>query len=131
MLCKKKETAKRKVIRQAAAQADQPDVFVKQESPGPDCFPLLMEKTQCPCCIKSDFVLEQERSFRYCRLAVMNNHFERAHLKDLKQAEREARITCKHPKCRENGEDFELESVDHFRSHVQCVHGVWLRPDRK
>lgn len=94
MLCKKKETAKRKVIRQAAAQAAQPDVFVKQESPGPDGFPLLMEKTQCPCCIGSDFVSEQERTFRYCRPAVMNNHFERTHLKALKQAEREARITC-------------------------------------
>jgi hypothetical protein len=130
MLCNKKETAKRKVIRQAAPMSDT-NTFVKQESPGPDCFPLLMEKTQCPCCIGSGLVSEEERTFRYCRPAVMNNHFERTHLKALRQAEREDRITCGHPKCQTNGEDLKLESVDHFRNHVQRVHGVWLRPERK
>jgi hypothetical protein len=44
ILCNKKETAKRKVIR-LKAQAAPADVLVKQEYPGPDCFPLLMEKT--------------------------------------------------------------------------------------
>ena len=44
ILCNKKETAKRKAIKQTA-EAAPIDVFVKQESPGPDCFPLLMDKT--------------------------------------------------------------------------------------
>lgn len=73
ILCNKKETAKRKVIRQAA-QTSGINAFVKQESPGSGCFPLLMEKTQCPCCIGSDLVSEEERTFRYCQPAVMNNH---------------------------------------------------------
>ena len=130
ILCNKKETAKRKVIRRIA-EAAPVDVFVKQESPGPDCFPLLMDKTQCPYCIGSELTSEEERTFRYCRPAVMNNHFERAHLKALRRAEQEDRITCKHPKCQMDGKDLKLESVDHFRSHVQGVHGVWLRPERK
>jgi hypothetical protein len=129
ILCNKKETAKRKVIKQTAQSAPI-DVFVKQESPGPDCFPLLMDKTQCPYCIGSDMTSEEERTFRYCRPAVMNNHFDRAHLKALRQAEKENRITCRHPKCQTDGKDLKLESVDHFRSHVQRVHGVWLRPER-
>jgi hypothetical protein len=130
ILCSKKETAKRKVIR-LKAQSAPADALVKQEPPGPDSFPLLMDKTQCPCCIGNGFISQEERTFCYARPAVMNNHFERAHLKALKQAEREDQITCKHPKCREGGEDLKLVSVDHFRSHVQRVHGVWLRPDRK
>jgi hypothetical protein len=74
---------------------------------------------------------QRKRTFRYCRPAVMNNHFERTHLKALRQAERENRITCKHPKCQMNGEGLGLESMGHFRSHAQRIHGIWLRPERK
>ncbi|KAK3942585.1 hypothetical protein QBC46DRAFT_227083, partial [Diplogelasinospora grovesii] len=43
----------------------------------------------------------EERTFSYCRPAVMNDHFDREHV-------------AKH--------------LDHFRIHVQEVHHVTLRP---
>jgi hypothetical protein len=43
-LCDKRETARCKLTRQSA----QHEVSVKEESPAPDPFPLLMQKTQCP-----------------------------------------------------------------------------------
>lgn len=130
VLCDKRETAKRKAIRKAASPV-QTNVVVKEESPAPDQFPLLMDKTQCPCCIGSRAMLNEERTFRYCRPAVMNDHFDREHLEPMEEAEQQNLITCQHLKCQENGQSLKLVSLDHFRTHVQTVHGVWLRPDRK
>jgi len=48
ILCGKRETARPDHIRRRArAQAD---VTVKKVSPGPDPFPLLMDRKQCPRC---------------------------------------------------------------------------------
>lgn len=126
-LCSKKETVKRKYIRRTA----QADVPIKEESPELDRFPLLMDRTQCPCCIGSKALSEEERAFRYCRPAVMNDHFDREHLKPMKVAEGFKSITCEHPKCQDNGDGLKLKSLDHFRNHVQLVHGVRLRPERR
>ena len=132
-LCSKRETARRKYIRRTA-RADTVDGIempIKEESPDLDRFPLLMEKTQCPCCIGCKALSEEERAFRYCRPAVMNDHFDREHLKPMKVAEECMTITCEHPRCQDNGEGLKLQSLDHFRSHVQRVHGVCLRPERR
>ncbi|KAF9784253.1 hypothetical protein IL306_007721 [Fusarium sp. DS 682] len=128
-LCSKRETVKRKYIRRATPanvpMLDETDVSIKQEVPELDRFPLLMEKTQCPCGIGSKAISEEERTFRYCRPAVMNDHLDREHLKPLKAAERSKSIICEHPGCRDG------ESLDHFRNHVQRVYGVRLRPERR
>lgn len=76
-------------------------------------------------------MLEEERTFYYCRPAVMNDHFDREHLKALKEAERSKLIICKHPGCYNGREGLKLESLDHFRNHVQRVYGVRLRPGRR
>ncbi|KAI3322201.1 hypothetical protein HD806DRAFT_523567 [Xylariaceae sp. AK1471] len=46
-LCNKKETAKRKYIQQNTST----NATIKEESPRPKQFPLLINKTQCPHCI--------------------------------------------------------------------------------
>lgn len=120
----KRETVKRKSIRQAS-DVNPP---IKEESPGPDHFPLLMLKSQCPRCIGDDSMSVQERTFSYCRPAVMNDHFEREHLNVMRGPTKDGVIVCNHPKCRDA--DLKLDSLDHFRNHVARVHGVLLRPSR-
>ncbi|KAK3934986.1 FluG domain-containing protein [Diplogelasinospora grovesii] len=109
----KREMAKRKRILQRAHADD----FVKEKSPRPDPFPLLMRKTQCPRCIGDERQSYEERTFS-CRPA---------HLKEIEERERNNLIFCDHPKCREDG--VKLKHLDHFRNHVQTVHGI--SPRRK
>lgn len=103
---------------------------VKEESPvqvpepDPDPFPLLMDLNQCPDCIGDERMTLQERTFRYCRPPVRNDHFDDAHLEERERAERCGEpIRCHHPKCK----DMKFQHLDHFRNHVQSVHGVPLR----
>lgn len=67
VLCSKRETAKHKYIRRAtpsnAPIVDEIDVPIeKEEVQELDRFPLLMEKAQCPCCIGSKALSEEERT---------------------------------------------------------------------
>ncbi|KAK0637170.1 FluG domain-containing protein [Bombardia bombarda] len=124
----KRETAKRRPIRRRILQRVQAGISVTGESPGPDPFPLLMGKTQCPRCIGDERQSHEERMFPYCRPAVMNDHFDREHLKEMEEMERDNLIFCDHPKCQEDG--VKLKHLDHFRNHVQDVHGITLRPKR-
>lgn len=102
VLWHKRERAKRGRVRRRSPA----DVVVKEESPPPDPFPPLMQKTQCPPCIGDGGMSYEERTFKYYRPAVMNDHFDREHVKD-------------------GGH------LDHFRSHVPGgVHGIRLRPKR-
>ena len=73
----------------------------------------------------------EERKFRYCRPSVMNDHFDREDLQAMELAEEENSITRDHPQCKVDGGVLKLENLDHFRNHVQVVHGVQLRPGRK
>ena len=118
-LCGKRETVKRnRIRRRAQAQAN---VTVKKEYPGPDPFPLLMDRTQCPRCIGDERLSREERTFKYCRPAVMYDHFDRKHARQpggVKQM-------CNHPKCKE--EALEFKHLNHFKNHVEKVHGVKLR----
>ncbi|OAQ58761.1 FluG domain-containing protein [Pochonia chlamydosporia 170] len=128
-LSSKRETIKRKRVHKVsdvdAMSWNFTDVHIKEESPEPDRFPLLMLKTQCPRCIGDNALSIGERTFSYCRPAVMNDHFDREHLDTMKRSDI---IVCNHPKCRDA--DLKLTSLDHFRNHVARVHGVNLRASR-
>ncbi|KAK4108882.1 hypothetical protein N656DRAFT_792137 [Canariomyces notabilis] len=113
-LCDKRETRKRDRIRRRVRA----DGAVKEESPGPDPFPLLMSKKQCPRCIGDKTLSYEERTFEYCRPAVMYDHFDRKHAQDLNP--------CNHPKC--VGCALKFKHLNHFKNHVERVHGVPLRP---
>ncbi|KAK3177464.1 hypothetical protein K4F52_009755 [Lecanicillium sp. MT-2017a] len=129
-LCDKKETGRaNRTQRRARAE-----VFIKQESPesdaspeldlGPDPFPLLMETTQCPDCIGDEQLSVEARTFKWCRPPVLNDHFDNAHLARRETAEQRGEaIWCGHPKCRQQ----KFDHLDHFRNHVESVHGVKLR----
>jgi hypothetical protein len=83
-----------------------------------------MGKTQCPDCIGNQGLTLEERTFPYCRPAVMNDHFEDAHLETMERtAQRGGVIVCKHPECKNLPP---LAHLDHFRNHVQTVHNVIL-----
>ncbi|KAK6859008.1 hypothetical protein PG995_004861 [Apiospora arundinis] len=122
-LCQKRETPRRNHIHKRAQV--QPNV-IGPSPPDHPLSPLLMLKTQCPRCIGDERLSYQERSFTYSRPAVMNDHFERAHVKEIRDLEQDKLIFCEHPTCVEEG--VKLDDLDHFRNHVQTVHGVWLRP---
>ncbi|EXA31395.1 hypothetical protein FOVG_17296 [Fusarium oxysporum f. sp. pisi HDV247] len=127
-LCDKRETVKRNRIRQRAEaqlsiKTEPPEIEHKPLS-SPDRFPLLMHTAQCPDCIGDERLSREERTFTYCRPTIMNDHFDDHHLIRREQAERSGgKIRCEHPKCR----DVKLRHVNHFRRHVQEVHGVTLR----
>ena len=123
-LCDKKETAKRRQIR----KVDQANIPIKQESPETDTFPLLMGKAQCPRCIGDESISMEERTFSYCRPWARDNHFDRHHLSTMKALEKDGLIFCHHPKCKDEGS--KLKTYEHFRNHVERVHGINLRPPR-
>ncbi|RYP74213.1 hypothetical protein DL771_003146 [Monosporascus sp. 5C6A] len=121
-LCKKQEKPKRSrlCLRQRPLA-----VPVKKESPRPDPFPLLMEKTQCPDCIGNQGLTVEERTFSSCRPAVMNDHFEDTHLEAIERtSQRGGTSIYKHPKCKDLPP---LTHIDHFRNHITTVHKVTLR----
>ncbi|RYO96655.1 hypothetical protein DL764_007436 [Monosporascus ibericus] len=120
----KRETVKRRYIQ----RRPRAEVVVKEKLPQPDRFPLLMKRTQCPGCVGDESLSFPERTFEYCRVAVMNDHFDRQHLKQMEKRERSNLIFCDHPKCKEDG--VKLNNLDHFRNHVKTVHGIALRPKR-
>ncbi|KAK4172699.1 FluG domain-containing protein [Triangularia setosa] len=107
VLCGKRETMKRKRI-QRRAQAN----IAVEESFGPDPFPLPLDRKQCPCCIGNETLSHGERTFKYSRPAVMYDHFDRKHGQQLGG-------------CR--GKALEFKHLNHFKNHVETVHGVKLR----
>jgi Protein of unknown function (DUF3435) len=128
--CDKKETGRTN----RTQRPTRVEAYIKQESPGsdtssepdlePDPFPLLMEATQCPDCIGDEQLSVEARKFKWCRPPVLNDHFDDAHLARRETAaQRGEAIWCGHPKCRQE----KFVHVDHFRSHVERVHGVSLR----
>ncbi|KAK3682380.1 FluG domain-containing protein [Podospora appendiculata] len=120
ILCGKRETLRPDRIRRRVQV--QADVAVKEESPELDPFPLLMDMTQCPCCIGDQTLSQKERTFKYCRPAVMYDHFDRKHARQLDSVKQ---MSCNHLKCKE--EALEFKHLNHFKNHVESVHGVKLR----
>jgi hypothetical protein len=104
--------------------------FVKEESPAfeawlrADPFPLLMNASQCPDCIGDERLATAERTFRWCRPTIRNDHFDDQHLAERETAVAQGVVlACYHPKCRSEA----FQHLDHFRNHVQTVHKVSLR----
>ncbi|GKT51801.1 uncharacterized protein ColSpa_11982 [Colletotrichum spaethianum] len=64
-LCEKRETVRRNRIR---------------TRPQPKPFPLLLDPNQCPNCVGDERLPLEERTFKYCRPTVRNDHFDNQHL---------------------------------------------------
>ncbi|KAK8076087.1 hypothetical protein PG994_003359 [Apiospora phragmitis] len=92
VLCHRREMPRRARI-QDRAQI-QPTTTKEQ------AFPLLMQKTQCPRCISDGRLSYEERTFTYSRPAVMNDHFQRVHVKEIRELEQDKLIFCEHPSRR-------------------------------
>jgi hypothetical protein len=103
-----------------------PPTIFKEESPEvgtlAPVFPLVCGKTQCPFCIGDESKSYEQRMGSFCRPAKMMDHVERIHLKGQ---DPEARIECCHPTCKSQG--LVLKHLQHFKNHVQSVHGISLR----
>ncbi|KAB5566907.1 hypothetical protein GE09DRAFT_1108610, partial [Coniochaeta sp. 2T2.1] len=93
-----------------------------EESPGPGTFPLLMQRIQCLRCIRDECLSYEKRTFQYCRPAVMYDHFDRAQAKHMSVVKQ---MVCNHPKWKAGSLKF--EHLDHFKNHVERIHGVKLR----
>lgn len=83
---------------------------------------LVLEKTQCIYCIGDEQLSHQDRTRKFSRVSHMMDHVEKVH---LRREPARATWVCHHPECKPLG-DF-LKSLDHFKNHVQRVHGVKLR----
>lgn len=86
-----------------------------------DSFPLVCKKTQCIICIGDDRSTYEHRTRTYSTPNKMMNHVE-SHLESVPTGQR---ISCRHPICQSEG--LVLQHVNHFKSHVQKVHGITLR----
>ena len=128
-LCDKKETARSSQRRPEQEE----EAFIKDElaesdpasdNVEADLFPLLLDPTQCPDCIGDGGLSVEERTFRWCRPTVRNDHFDDRHLPEREAMENSGgSILCRHTKCVE----IKFKHMDHFRKHVQDVHGISLR----
>ncbi|KAK2777398.1 FluG domain-containing protein [Colletotrichum kahawae] len=119
-LCDKRETVRRDRIR----THPQPKPTI-EETPQPKPFPLLLDPNQCPDCVGDCRLSLEERTFRYCRPTVRNDHFDDQHLVERERAvQRGNLIRCNHPQCQD---DPNFATLDAFRRHVQTSHGVSLR----
>ncbi|KAH9204360.1 hypothetical protein DL95DRAFT_319608, partial [Leptodontidium sp. 2 PMI_412] len=65
------------------------------------------------------------RTGGYYRLSTMMDHVERDHFQGK---DPQAKIECCHLTCKSQG--LILEHLEHFKGHVQIVHGIKLREPR-
>ncbi|KAH6704125.1 hypothetical protein BKA61DRAFT_739939 [Leptodontidium sp. MPI-SDFR-AT-0119] len=117
-LCRRREVPRRYRLRVALPQPP----LIKEESPDLEPFPLVLAKSQCPICIGDESKSYEERIGSFCRPAKMMDHVERIHLKGR---DPHAKIECYHPVCKSQG--LVLEHLEHFKGHVETVHGIKLR----
>ncbi|TVY90451.1 hypothetical protein LAWI1_G007273 [Lachnellula willkommii] len=94
-------------------------IFTKEESSKADPF------SCCLFCIGDESKSYEDRIGSFCRPAKMMDHVERNHLKGQ---DPEASIECCHPICKSQG--LVLKHLQHFKNHVQTVHGITLREPR-
>jgi hypothetical protein len=92
----------------------------KEESPIPDAFPLVCEKTQCIFCIGDERKSYDQRMRTFSKPDKMMDHVE-SHL----NKESAGIVACCHPVCKAEG--LVLNNILHFKNHVQLVHGIRLR----
>jgi hypothetical protein len=94
-------------------------------APKREVIPLLLSKTQCIYCVGDERLTHEARMRKFRRVSHMMDHVENVHMRHEKG---KARFVCHHPECQRLG-DF-LTSLDHFKNHVETVHGVKLRKKR-
>lgn len=102
---------------------------IKEESPRPDLSPTPMEilchKTQCIFCIGNERYSDEKRLRSFRRVSHMMDHVEDVHLRYLAPDDK---VSCDHPVCKSEG--VVLNNVNHFKNHIQIMHGITLREPR-
>ncbi|GKT96945.1 fluG domain-containing protein [Colletotrichum tofieldiae] len=120
-LCNKRETVRKDRIR----THPRPKQLIEDKTPQPKPFPLLLDPNQCPVCVGDERLPLEERTFKYCRPTVRNDHFDDQHLVERERAvQRGDLIRCSHPQCQH---DPNFPTLDAFRRHIHISHGVSLR----
>ncbi|KAJ6437937.1 cell cycle control protein cwf16 [Purpureocillium lavendulum] len=99
------------------ASSPDPEPLPKTEE-----IPLVLGKTQCIYCVGDEQLPYVVRMRTFNRVSHMMDHVENVHLRHERAR---PRLVCRHPQCSHLG-DF-LTSLDHFKNHVQTMHGVKLR----
>jgi hypothetical protein len=103
-----------------------PQLLIKKELdpdpfPQPHDFPLVCQKSQCIICIVNKRFSYKERIHTFCRVSHMRDHVEKLHLHVPP-----AQWICHHPVCKAEG--LVLNYIQHFKNHVETVHGISLWP---
>ena len=122
--------ASRREVRQPRVPSPSPspesrgtETPVKYEQPEqPAEIPLVLGRKQCIFCVGDEQLSHADRLREFSRVSHMMTHVENVHLKHKQQ---KGQFLCRHPLCKHLG-NF-LTSLDHFKNHVQQVHGVKLR----
>ena len=84
--------------------------------------PLILARTQCIFCVGDERLSRKDRMRSFSNVGNMMSHVDNVHFKRKPVV---GKFVCEHPNCKPLG-DF-LRDVDHFKNHVQTVHGVKLR----
>jgi len=95
----------------------------EKSSPKVEDIPLVLGRTQCIYCVGNEQLPHADRMRPFKRVSHMMDHVENVHLRHEPAT---TKFVCRHPQCKHLG-DF-LTSLDHFKVHVQKIHGVKLRP---
>ena len=95
---------------------------MKEESPRLDPFPLRIDRKQYLRYIRDKTLSYKERTFKYCRPAVMYDHFDRKHTEQLGSVKQ---MLYNYPKCKEKV--LEFKHLNYFRNYIERVYRVKLR----
>jgi hypothetical protein len=98
---------------------DSKEVVMRQPSLEPEPHPLICDKTQC-----IFFCTGTATTKTFSWPAKMIDHVE-GHLRREKAETGSETVRCRHPVCVAAG--LVLKHVNHFKNHVERVHGVTLR----
>ncbi|TAQ84695.1 hypothetical protein B7494_g6982 [Chlorociboria aeruginascens] len=103
---------------------DSPPEDLPEEKLLPDNeqIPLVINKRQCIYCVGDTVLLLKVRLRKFSKPSNMMTYVENVHLKHESTI---GRFVCHHPGCK-HLRDF-LRDLDHFKAHVQIVHGPQLR----
>jgi hypothetical protein len=98
------------------------EAVLRQPSPKPEPVPLICEKTQCVF-----FCTGTTMKKTFSRAAKMMDHIE-ARLRREQAETGSEKVSCRHLVCKAEG--LVLKHVNHFKNHVERVHGITLRDPR-
>jgi hypothetical protein len=99
-LCSRREVPQPKQRLPTFCQDPIKEESPESELPGPELFPLVRAKTQCPICIGDERLTYSSRIFCYKRSSHMMDYVERAHLQKMPPGQQ---IHCHHPVCKSEG----------------------------